>query len=220
MTNKAPAFKLTSFNCPYCNAFAHMHWFDSWYNAGGWHQTGSYVAICSHCKRISHWLVETKSENGNALTGKMIHPSIKVAPMAHPDMPPEIAVDYDEARNIAQDSPRGSAALLRLCVQKLCKHLGEPGKNINDDIGSLVKKGLPVEIQQALDIVRVIGNNAVHPGELSGEDVQQVATTLFELVNHIVEDRISRPKKLATLFTSLPANALAGIANRDGSSSP
>lgn len=143
-----------------------MHWFDSWYNAGGWHQTGSYVAICSHCKRISHWLVETKSENGNALTGKMIHPSIKVAPMAHPDMPPEIAVDYDEARNIAQDSPRGSAALLRLCVQKLCKHLGEPGKNINDDIGSLVKKGLPVEIQQALDIVRVIGNNAVHPGEL------------------------------------------------------
>lgn len=139
--------------------------------------------------------------------------------MAHPDIPPDIAVDYNEARYIAQDSPRGSAALLRLCVQKLCKHLGEPGKNINDDIGSLVKKGLPLEIQQALDIVRVIGNNAVHPGELSGEDVQQVATTLFELVNHIVEDRISRPKKLSTLFISLPTNALAGIANRDGISS-
>lgn len=140
--------------------------------------------------------------------------------MAHPDMPPDIRADYDEARNIAQDSPRGSAALLRLCVQKLCKHLGEPGKNINDDIGSLVKKGLPVEIQQALDIVRVIGNNAVHPGELSSEDVQQVATTLFELVNHIVEDRISRPNRLATLFTGLPSQALAGIANRDGNNKP
>jgi len=193
-----------------------MHWFESYYHSGSWHKTGSHVAICSHCKRISHWLVGTETEDGNAISEKMIYPSIRSAPMAHPDMPPDILVDYDEARNIAQDSPRGSAALLRLCVQKLCKHLGEPGKNINEDIGSLVKKGLPVEIQQALDIVRVIGNNAVHPGELSGEDVQQVATTLFELVNHIVEDRISRPKKLATLFTSLPTNALAGIANRDG----
>lgn len=194
-----------------------MHWFDSGYQHGGWRPTGSHVAICSHCKCISHWLVEKKSQDSKAVSGKLIHPSIKAAPMAHPDMPPDILIDYDEARNIAQDSPRGSAALLRLCVQKLCKHLGEPGKNINDDIGSLVKKGLPVEIQQALDIVRVIGNNAVHPGELSGEDVQQVATTLFELVNHIVEDRISRPKKLATLFTSLPTKALAGISNRDGS---
>jgi hypothetical protein len=217
VTHKTPEFKLTSFNCPYCNAFAHIHWFDSWYQHGGWHQTGSHVAICSHCNHISHWLVETKSQDGKAVSGKMIYPSIKAAPMAHPDMPPDILIDYDEARDIAQESPRGSAALLRLCVQKLCKHLGEPGKNINDDIGSLVKKGLPVEIQQALDIVRVIGNNAVHPGELSGEDVQQVATTLFELVNHIVEDRISRPKKLAMLFTSLPQKALAGIANRDGS---
>jgi len=146
----------------------------------------------------------------------MIYPSIKSTPLAHPDMPPEIRVDYDEARNIMQDSPRGSAALLRLCVQKLCKYLGEPGKNINDDIKSLVKKGLPIEIQQALDIVRVIGNNAVHPGELSSQDVQQVSATLFELINQIVEDTIARPKKLASLFSSLPATALAGIANRDG----
>lgn len=195
-----------------------MKWFEAWYHAGSWHKSGAHVATCFHCKRISHWLEEAKSEDGNAVSGKMIHPTIKAAPMAHPDMPPDIALDYEEARNIAQDSPRGSAALLRLCVQKLCKHLGEPGKNINDDIGSLVKKGLPCEIQQALDVVRVIGNNAVHPGELSGEDVQQVATTLFELINHIVEDRIARPKKLATLFTSLPPNALAGIASRDGSS--
>jgi hypothetical protein len=130
-------------------------------------------------------------------------------------MPVDIRHDYEEARNVVQQSPRAAAALLRLCVQKLCKHLGEPGKNINDDIGSLVKKGLPVEIQQALDIVRVIGNNAVHPGEITPDDVAGVSSSLFELVNYIVEDRIARPKKLASMFTTLPGPALAGIAARD-----
>jgi len=217
MSHKPPSFQLSAFNCPHCNAFAHIQWFQLGYYDEHWRMTKAHAAICSHCKEISFWLPNSiPSEVGNVNSGKMIYPSIKLAPLAHPDMPPEIRIDYDVARNIAQDSPRGSAALLRLCVQKLCKHLGEPGKNINDDIGALVKKGLPIELQQALDIVRVIGNNAVHPGELNSEDVQQVATTLFELVNQIVEDKISRPKKLSSLFASLPPNALDGIEKRDG----
>lgn len=216
MSHKSPTFKLTAFNCPYCNAFAHINWFPLFYANGGMQVTKAHAAICSHCRKLSYWLESSSSPESKTGFGKMIYPSIKSTPLAHPDMPPEIRVDYDEARNIMQDSPRGSAALLRLCVQKLCKYLGEPGKNINDDIKSLVKKGLPIEIQQALDIVRVIGNNAVHPGELSSQDVQQVSATLFELINQIVEDTIARPKKLASLFSSLPATALAGIANRDG----
>lgn len=219
MPHTAPTFKLSSFNCPHCNAYSHMHWFQLFYHAGGWNNVDGHAAICTHCKKLSYWLPDNANAENQKATGKMIYPSTKAAPMAHPDMPTEVRADFDEARNIVQDSPRGAAALLRLCVQKLCKHLGEPGKNINEDIGSLVKKGLPLEIQQALDIVRVVGNNAVHPGELSSDDVQQVAATLFELVNHIVEDRVSRPKKLSALFSSLPTQALAGIANRNGSKS-
>jgi hypothetical protein len=43
--------------------------------------------------------------------------------------------------------------------------LGEKGDS-SPAIGNLVKKGLPPMTQESLDCVRVIGNNAVHPGEL------------------------------------------------------
>lgn len=86
------------------------------------------------------------------------------APIPNTDLNDDIKKDYREAASIFQKSPRGGCALLRLAVQKLCIQLGQKGKNLDDDIGKLVKKGLPVEVQQALDVLRVIGNQAVHPG--------------------------------------------------------
>jgi Domain of unknown function (DUF4145) len=65
-------------------------------------------------------------------------------------------------------------------VQKLCVRLGGGGANLNDDIGLLVQSGFPVQIQHALDVVRVIGNNAVHPGEISVDDNPEIAQALFE----------------------------------------
>ncbi len=113
-------------------------------------------------------------------------------------------------------SPRGACALLRLAVQKLCAELGEPGENINDDIASLVDKGLSVEVQQALDSLRVIGNSAVHPGEMDLTDDTETASALFELLNFIVEDRIAQPKKRAAIFEQLPPRAREAIQARDG----
>jgi hypothetical protein len=125
-------------------------------------------------------------------------------------------LDCIEAGEIVDLSARGAAALWRLAIQKLMPHLGENGKNINDDVGALVKKGLDARAQKALDAVRVIGNNAVHPGAIDLNDDKAAAIKLFDLVNYIVETQITAPKKIDEIYGTLPAGSVAAIAKRDG----
>ena len=165
-----------------------------------------HIARCFNCDDISLWLYD-----------KLIWPLTGEAPLPNTDLPSEILSDYEEAGSILNLSPRGAAALLRLCIQKLCKHLGEKGKNIDDDIASLVKRGLDVRVQQALDIVRVVGNNAVHPGAIDLKDDRATAEKLFGLVNLISEIMISQPKHISAMFDGLPANAKDAIKKRDQS---
>lgn len=101
-------------------------------------------------------------------------------------------------------------------MQKLCRDLGESGTDLNNDIARLGEKGLDVEVQQALDSLRVIGSNSVHPGEMDLTDDTETASALFELLNFIVEDEISQPKKRAAIFEKLPAGAREAIQARDG----
>ena len=149
-----PRLDTDAFNCPNCGAYAQQR---QSYTADDLGTTirGVRVTWCARCENFALWR-----------EGGMICPAGSAVPMPEPDMPDDVQSDYLEARDIANRSPRGGAALLRLAMQKLMVALGEGGKDLNKDIGSLVKKGLPLKIQQALDAVRVIGNNAVHPGEL------------------------------------------------------
>jgi hypothetical protein len=148
----------------------------------------------------------------------MIYPTSGSAPLPNPDLPHGIKLDYEEARSIVSFSPRGAAALLRLAIQKLCKHLGEKGKDLNTDIANLVKKGLDPKIQKALDVVRVIGNEAVHPGQIDLKDDTKTVEKLFTLVNLIAEAMISQPKHVDNLYKSLPPDKKDQIKKRNGGS--
>jgi len=130
-------------------------------------------------------------------------------------MPDDVKADYSEAREVLSSSPRAAVALLRLALQKLTIELGESGDNLNNDIGSLVRKGLLASVQKALDAVRVIGNNAVHPGQIDLKDDQATAIALFGLVNTIVEQMITQPRRVDELYRMLPESAREAIVRRD-----
>ena len=59
-------------------------------------------------------------------------------------------------------------------------------------------------MQQSLDAVRVIGNEAVHPGTLDLKDDRDTATRLFDLMNIIAEQMISNPKHVKEIYEKIP----------------
>lgn len=163
------------------------------------------LSACYNCKKHSLWVGRN-----------MVFPEIKSGPSPNQDLPENILRDFDEASSILNISPRGAAALLRLAVQKLCAHLGGKGKNIDEDIAGLVRKGLDPLVQQSLDIVRVIGNEAVHPGTIDLRDDQNTASRLFDLVNIIAQQMITQPNSIKAMYEKLPESKRNAIMLRDG----
>ena len=162
-----------------------------------------FVSVCFNCERESIWIHD-----------KLVYPQGGEAPPANPDLSDEIRRDYEEASSILDLSPRGAAALIRLALQKLTKELGKSG-DLNKDIRALVEDGLEPEIQQALDVVRVIGNNAVHPGQIELRDNREIAENLFGLLNLIADRMISRKKQVEEIYMKLPETNRQAIERAD-----
>jgi Domain of unknown function (DUF4145) len=205
-----PDFRKRAFHCVYCRVLTAQDWEQT--NVYGTAQA-VWRCVCQNCNGTSWWL--TFGPNMGANPPRMIHPRASAAPPPHSDMPEDVAVEYREAASIVGTSPRGAGALLRLALQKLMPHLGESGRDLNADIGSLVRQGLAPTVQQALDSLRVIGNNAVHPLELDLHDDIATVSALFTLLNFIVEDRITRPHELNKVYEQLPEGARQAIERRD-----
>lgn len=233
----------TAFQCPHCQTLATQRWFDTnnackitndildyiykanieqFYNTSinvflkivehNSRQNFTFfipnelsISTCSSCENFTVWV-----------NGEMKYPKVTSLPAPNNDLNEDIKELYIEASNILIESPKGATALLRLALQNLLKQVGKSGKNINADIKELVTEGLSPKIQQALDLVRVVGNNAVHPGQINLDDNAGIAHKLFGILNFIAEELITKPKELESLYADLiPETTQEHIKQRD-----
>lgn len=197
----------SSFTCPHCNTVSYMeygvHHFQRDFVRNDFVNNLT-IARCTNCGKKVIWIDD-----------EYIYPQ-KQAVEPNEDMPSSVKSLFEEAGNVYTLSPRAACALLRLAIDRLCNELGENDRDINKNIGKLVSRGLPLRIQQALDVVRVVGNKAVHPGTIAFDvDDEQTAIMLMNLINMIVEYMITQPKQINEMFNQLPDSVKKSISKRD-----
>jgi len=71
------------------------------------------------------------------------------------------------------------------------------------------------KVEKALDNLRVIGNEAVHPGTIDIKDNANVAFALFRLLNFVVDRMITQLKKIDEIYELLPEGKRKGIEQRN-----
>jgi len=202
-----PDSRPTAIDCPYCGVRTALT-FRSHGSEQMRHRGNRLVekssTVCLSCTGFMFWL-----------DAELVYPLSISGPPPTDDMPEFVKREYDEARRVAKTSPRSAAALLRLAIQKLVDEL-RPGKGgLDEKIGLLVEEGeIRRKLANMLDVVRVTGNNAVHPGQIDLNDEPERVDTLFRLVNAIVEGTIALDVLVSDAMASLPENDLKGIDQR------
>ena len=91
----------------------------------------------------------------------------------------------------------------------------EENKKIDGAIKKLVENGLPSTLQKAMVYVRIMGDEAVHPGVIIVDDNKELAVAMFRMMNIIIEKMIIEPKEIEELYNLMPENKIKGIENRD-----
>jgi hypothetical protein len=184
------------------------HWFNVYYT-------------CSSCGRVNVYLVATTQKFSNA-TGYhpimeglihkiMVWPRGSARKPCPPEVPKDIASDYNEACLVLPYSPKASAALSRRCLQNLLRTAGKlttKSKDLIHEINEVVSRGdIPSHISESIDSIRQIGNFSAHPikstntGEIldvephEAEWTLDVLETLFDF--YFVQPAILAAKKAA-----------------------
>jgi hypothetical protein len=221
-----PEHSKRSFYCPHCGNAAQQHW--AWvlrgtelmHFAGGakhFDISKHSIAKCAICFKPSIWLKhEEKDATGEPVdVYTMVYPAATLATVPTDGMPETVRSLYEEARLISGQSPRAACALLRVALEHLTLELNAEGKTLDARIGSLVKRGLPANVQKACDATRVCGNEAVHPEQLVLEDTEVQARILFWCVNYVTETLITGQGRLEKLYSAIPESKRKAVEKRD-----
>lgn len=215
------------FTCPFCHGVdaAYKGALNSIIAQHHAEKTALVELECPICEEHSLYIVTAhiyaNSSNVVLQNEKLIYPDAisGEAPEAGQDMPDNVKKTYNEAAKILPISPRSSAALARVAVQELVNGLEPKGKDLNEKIGIMVReRGLATEVEHLLDSVRVIGNNAVHPGQIdlsNAEEAKPIAIVILNEINQIVQTEITNKNSFKKVYDMIPESILKSIKDRD-----
>jgi hypothetical protein len=150
-----------------------------------------YVSRCYSCRGFAIWVRDRLvfpirgKEPADIIEGEVIEGDFK-------DIEEDkTADDIQKATAILNRSPKGAAALIRICIRKMMPLLEQSGKNLDDNISSLVGKGLEVEIQQSMDLRQVLRQNPLKLTQFDEKDSEaaiRMVASLKEILNRLNND--------------------------------
>jgi hypothetical protein len=131
-----------------------------------------HISNCHSCNGFSLWV-----------GGLLVFPT-KI------DKTPELVEeDLEEAAAILNEFPRGATALMRVCIVPL---LEDNGKELNQRVSSLVRKGLEMEIQQAMDVLQVLRSDSTQLNPLESQADWETALRFLDSLKEVLERRMSQ----------------------------
>lgn len=231
-TSRLPQLHADAFDCPRCSAFSNHEWDNITFeegppvndsprpytvNSDGQSRQKSptekdesrwRASTCKFCKKRTVWRGD-----------QIIYPPASPAPLAHPDMPESVAALYNEARAVAAASRRAGAALARAALERLLKELdpkAPANANLDDRIARVTGK-VHTPTAQLLTVCRYVGNKSLHGDDTPDEAVLLLLTdadselmdAIFESINRVVDDLITKPNQAQQLYEGLPAGVRA-----------
>src|ERR1700730_6587414 len=134
-----------------------------------------HISNCHSCNGFSLWV-----------GGLLVFPT-KI------DKTPELVEEeLEQAAAILNEFPRGATALMRVCIQKLVPLLEDNGKELNQRVSSLVRKGLEMEMQQAKEVLQVLRSDPTQLNPLEPQADRETALRFLDSLKEVLERRMSQ----------------------------
>lgn len=237
---RPPRFKADSFTCPRCDALAAQKWFDLLGVVGNGSATSlmdreRMMASTSGPRfRSPHWSASeclACQDKSIWLDDVLVYPDPRNAPIGdeqepHEEMPEDAAVLFREAVAVLPFSRRAAAALCRASMERLVKVVdpGCPPRTPLDERLARLESRVSTSTIDLLNVLRHVGNTALHGGKEGDgsaviyidEEDHTIAETFFLAINTLVDELITKPRRSAELYGSLPEGVRASYEAKAG----
>ena len=226
---RIPRYSKASFDCPHCGSYAQQGWtnlkrdeeetfLSNFVDMLRIRDVFS-ASTCLACNRTAVWRKGSalNSPQSPIVEAELIWPMPEQFERAlPPETPAGVSQLWEEARRVAPVSARGAAALLRLALQVLLQEHVTPGEtHLSTAIAEAFVSGVPEPVLQAMDFLRLTGNDAAHLAEVRLDEDGETLTAMFGLLRYVTEETVVRSARARSLYGSLPQSKRDEIDKRN-----